>query len=85
VFPREGPDSGGDPVTIELSAPTKNQPIRVWFGSQRAKVLGLDGAKLLVSPPGGKPEQVVDIVVAIGDEKLTVPDAYKYIDPTGGF
>jgi hypothetical protein len=85
IEPREGPFGGGDPVTIYgsgfQSGGTKSAD--VYFGKNKATVLEFEGDdKMIVSPPGGKPDETVKITIIFGDSrKIEIEDAYKYIDP----
>jgi hypothetical protein len=84
IEPKSGPYTGGTLVTVHGSGFQEGgvKGVKVYFGEKEATRVYIDGdTRIKVEPPGGEPDETVDVMFLFDDaKKLEYPKAFTYID-----
>jgi len=83
VEPREGDAAGGSYVAIKgqnFKNITRNA--KVYFGDRQGNVTRISDDEIIVQAPGGRPGEVVDILVVFepGGELPPLKNAFKFVE-----
>jgi len=89
LSPDKGDSDGGTYVVIKGNRFIKDGPrnAKVYFGSRQGSIVRFQSdSELIVQAPGGKPDEVVDVLVIFDPGgQLTIKKAFKFVekDDTG--
>jgi IPT/TIG domain len=82
--PTKGDIEGGTYIVIKGNRFIADGPraAKVYFGSRQGTVVRFQSDKeLIVQAPGGKPDEVVDVLIIFDPGgQLKIPNAFKFID-----
>lgn len=83
IEPNSGPHTGGTTVTITGTGFQQDgaKGVKVYFGTQEARVLGFVGdGTLKVDSPAGEVGQTVDVVLVFDDARSSEPLKFSYVE-----
>jgi hypothetical protein len=84
LAPIKGDTDGGTYVVIKGNRFIKDGPrnAKVYFGSRQGTVVRFQSdTELIVQAPGGKPDEVVDVLVIFDPGgQLKIPNAFTFVD-----
>ena len=84
LSPDKGDTDGGTYVVIKGNRFIKDGPrnAKVYFGSRQGSIVRFQSdSELIVQAPGGKPDEVVDVLVIFDPGgQLTIKKAFKFVD-----
>jgi len=84
LSPDKGDSDGGTYVVIKGNRFIKDGPrnAKVYFGSRQGSIVRFQSdSELIVQAPGGKPDEVVDVLVIFDPGgQLTIKKAFKFVD-----
>jgi hypothetical protein len=83
IEPNNGPHTGGTTVTITGTGFQEDgaKGVKVYFGTQEARVLGFVGdGTLKVDSPAGEVGQTVDVVLVFDDARSSEPLKFSYVE-----
>ena len=84
IQPDKGDTDGGTYVVIRGNRFIKDGPrnAKVYFGSRQGSIVRFQSdSELIVQAPGGKPDEVVDVLVIFDPGgQLTIKKAFKFVD-----
>jgi len=82
--PEKGDAQGGTYVRIKGNRFMKDGPrnAKVYFGSRQGSVVRFQSdSELIVQAPGGKPDEVVDVLIVFDPGgQLKIPNAFRFVD-----
>ena len=90
VSPSSGSVHGGSIVTIHGNGFKKVSSlgeVAIYFGKEKATFVRFEGnTKMLIRPPAGELNSLVDILVVFGNgSEHKYEKAFKYVNPNAGF
>ncbi|MBA2538763.1 MAG: IPT/TIG domain-containing protein [Deltaproteobacteria bacterium] len=84
LSPDKGDSDGGTYVVIKGNRFIKDGPrnAKIYFGSRQGSIVRFQSdSELIVQAPGGKPDEVVDVLVIFDPGgQLTIKKAFKFVD-----
>ncbi|MGN6108779.1 MAG: IPT/TIG domain-containing protein [Kofleriaceae bacterium] len=84
IEPERGDTEGGTYVVIKGNRFIADGPrnAKVYFGSRQGSVVRFaSDRELIVQAPGGKPDEIVDVLVLFEPGgQLKIPNAFKFVD-----
>jgi IPT/TIG domain-containing protein len=84
IDPDRGDSNGETYVRIKGNRFTADGPrnVQVFFGGQHGEVIRFESdSELVVRPPGGKPNDVVDVLIIFNPGgQLKIPGGYRYYE-----
>jgi len=84
LSPDKGDSNGGTYVVIKGNRFIKDGPrnAKVYFGSRQGSIVRFQSdSELIVQAPGGKPDEVVDVLVIFDPGgQLTIKKAFKFVE-----
>jgi hypothetical protein len=82
--PEVGDAQGGTYVRIKGNRFMKDGPrnAKVYFGSRQGSIVRFQSdSELIVQAPGGKPDQVVDVLIVFDPGgQLKIPNCFKFVE-----
>ncbi|MBA3397115.1 MAG: IPT/TIG domain-containing protein [Deltaproteobacteria bacterium] len=82
--PEKGDIEGGTYVVIKGNRFMKDGPrnAKIYFGSRQGTVVRFQSdSELIVQAPGGKPDEVVDVLIIFDPGgQLKIPNGFKFVD-----
>jgi len=82
--PEKGDIEGGTYVVIKGNRFMKDGPrnAKIYFGSRQGTVVRFQSdSELIVQAPGGKPDEVVDVLIIFDPGgQLKIPSGFKFVD-----